>query len=67
MDLNSLIIQEDISKVSTSLEEARQGCEDIYELLTKKQLSVDNTKCKFMILGSKKQRKQALKELENNP
>ena len=36
-------------------------------LLTKKQPSVNDTKCKFMILGSKKQRKQALKELESNP
>ena len=67
LDLNSLIMQDNISKVSTSLEEARQGCEDIYELLTKKQPSVNNTKCKFMILGSKKPRKQALKKLESNP
>ena len=67
LELNSLIMQDDISKVSTSLEEARQGCEDIYELLTKKQLSVNDTKCRFMILGSKKQRKQALKELEKEP
>ena len=56
LDLNSLILQDDISKLSTSLE---QGCDDIYQLLTKKQLSVNNTKCKYMILGSKKQRKQA--------
>ena len=58
LDLNSLIMQDDISKLSTSLEEARQGYEDIYKLLTKKQLSVNNTKCKYMILGSKKKRKQ---------
>ena len=64
LDLNSLVVQDDIAKVSTSLEEARQGCNDIYELLTRKQLSVNDTKCKFMIIGSKKQRKQALKELE---
>ena len=57
-------MQDDISKVSTSVEE---GCENVYELLTKKQLSVNNTKCKFMVLGSKKQRKQALAELESNP
>ena len=64
LELNSLIMKDDISKVSTSLEEARQGCEDIYKLLTKKQLSVKDTKCKFLIIGSKKQRKQAMKELE---
>ena len=57
LDLNSLILQDDISKLSTSLEEAKQGCNDIYELLTKKQLSVNNTKCKYMILGSTKQSK----------
>ena len=67
LDLNSLIMQDDIAKVSTSLAEARQRCEDIYKLLTRKQLSVNDTKCKFMILGSKKQRKQALKELEKEP
>ena len=67
LDLNSLIMQDDIAKVSTSLEDARQGCNDIYELLTRKQLSVNDTKCKFMIIGSKKQRKQALKELEKEP
>ena len=60
-------MQGDIAKVSTSLAEARQGCEDIYELLTRKQLSVNNTKCIFMILGSKKQRKQVLNELEKEP
>ena len=36
LDLNSLIMQDDIAKVNTSLEEARQGCEDIYELLGNK-------------------------------
>ena len=37
LDLNSLVMQDDIAKVNTSLEEARQGCSDIYELLTRKQ------------------------------
>ena len=67
LELNSLILQDDISKLSNSLKEARQGCEDIYELLTRKQLSVNNTKCKYLIIGSKKQRKQALAELEKDP
>ena len=60
-------MQDDIAKVSTSLEDARQGCNDIYELLTRKQLSVNDTKCKYMIIGSKKQRKQALNDLEKEP
>ena len=51
LELNSLILQDHISKLSTSLKEARQGCEDIYELLTRKQLSVNNTKCKYLIIG----------------
>ena len=53
--------------VSTSLEDARQGCNDIYEILTRKQLSVNDTKCKYMVIGSKKQRNQALKDLEKDP
>ena len=67
LGLNPLILQDDISKLSTSLSEARQGCEEIYNLLTRKQLSVNNTKCKYLITGSKKQRKQALTELEKDP
>ena len=67
LDLNSLVMQDDIAKVSTSLEDARQGCNDIYEILTRKQLSVNDTKCKYMVIGSKKQRNQALKDLEKDP
>ena len=54
LNLNALVMQDDIAKVSTNLEDARQGCNDIYELLTRKQLSVNDTKCKYMIIGSKK-------------
>ena len=61
LDLNALVMQDDIAKVSTNLKDARQGCKDIYEILTRKQLSVNDTKCKYMIIGSKKQRNQALK------
>ena len=65
LGLNSLILQDDISKLSNNLSEAREGWDKIFNLLTRKQLSVNNTKCKYLIIGSKKQRKQALAELEN--
>ena len=60
-------MQDDIAKVSTNLKDARQGCNDIYKILRRKQLSVNDTKCKYMIIGSKKQHNQALKDLEKDP
>ena len=41
--------------------------EKIFNILIRKQLSVNNTKCKYLIIGSKKQRKQALAKLESEP
>ena len=63
LELNSLIMQDDISRLSDSLRQARVGCDKIFDTLTRKQLSVNHTKCKYLIIGSKKHRKQALEEL----
>ena len=35
LNLNALVMQDDIVKVSTNLEDARQRCNDIYKLLTR--------------------------------
>ena len=40
MPLNSLIMQDDISKMNDTLEDARSGCEKIDDILKRKQLSV---------------------------
>ena len=44
MDLNSLILQDDISKMNDKLEDARAGCEKIDNTLKRKQLSVNYDK-----------------------
>ena len=67
MGQNSLILQDDISRLSDSQRQARVGCDKIFDLLTRKQLSVNHTKCKYLIIGSKIHRKQALEELKIEP
>ena len=67
MGLNSLILQDDISKMNDRVEDARMGCELIDETLKRKQLSVNYDKSKFLVLGSKKFRKETLDELEQKP
>ena len=54
LGLNAVVMQDDISKLSDSLKQARVGCDKIFDILTRKQLSVNHTKCKYMIVGSKK-------------
>ena len=67
LDLNCVIMQDDIAKMNSKLAEARQGCELIDNTLKRKQLSVNHDKSKYLIMGSKKFRKDTLKELETNP
>ena len=67
LGLNSLILQDDISKANDTLEQAREGCEKIDETLKRKQLSVNYDKSKFLILGSRKFRKETLEETSENP
>ena len=47
MPLNSLIMQDDISKLNDTLEDARSGCEKIDDTLKRKQLSVNYDKSKY--------------------
>ena len=67
LGLNAVVMQDHISKQSDNLRQARVGCEKIFDILTRKPLSVNHTKCKYMIIGSKKYREATLKELENDP
>ena len=67
LGLNSLILQDDISKMNDTVEEARNGCELIDETLKRKQLSVNYNKSKFLVMGSNKFRKETHKKLDNNP
>ena len=67
LGLNCLILQDDISKVSDTLEQARDGCKKIDETLKRKKLSVNYDKSKFLVLGSRKFRKKTLEETKANP
>ena len=52
MPLNSLIMQDDISKMNDTLEQAREGCRLIDDTLSQKQLSVNYDKSKYLLIGS---------------
>ena len=67
VNLNSIILQDDISKMNDKVEQARDGCEKIDEVLKRKQLSVNYDKSKYMIIGNEKFRKEVKKDMENNP
>ena len=63
MPLNSLIMQDDISKMNDRLENARSGCDKIDDTLKRKQLSVNYDKNKYLLIGSQKFRNEMLKTL----
>ena len=60
--LNSLCFQDDISKLNDNLNEARRGCSLIHETLAQKQLSINNDKCKYLIIGRPAYRNKVLLE-----
>ena len=67
MNLNSLILQDDISKINYKLEDARAGCEKIDNTIKRKQLSVNYDRSKFLIMGNPKYRKDTLKAIKERP
>ena len=67
MELNSLIFQDNIAKMNFTLEDARKGAKDVGRMLESKQLRVNTTKSKFVILATPESRTELLKEAEANP
>ena len=67
LPLNAVVMQDDIAKLNDSIGQARDGCNKIHNTLMRKQLSVNHDKCKYLIVGPKKFRKDTLKELETQP
>ena len=65
--INSFIFQDDIGKLNDNINDARIGSEQIENTLRRKLLNVNYDKSKYIIFGSKKQRKNILSELESNP
>ena len=52
LNLNALCFQDDISKMNDNLEDARKGCKLIDETLSKKLLSINYDKSKYLIIGA---------------
>ena len=67
MPLNSLIMQDDNSKMNDRLEDARSGCDMIDDTLKRKQLSVNYDKSKYLLIGSQKCRNILLNTLKDKP
>ena len=65
--LNSLILQDDISKMNDEVKQARDGCTKIDETLKKKLLSVNYDKSKYLLIGSNRFRKSVKKKLQKDP
>ena len=67
VNLNSVIFQDDIGKMSDNLEDAKIGSQILYDTLSRKVLSVNYDKSKYIIFGSKSQRDNMLNKLKNDP
>ena len=67
LELIALILQDDISKMCNTLEQARNGSQKIDELLKQKLLSVNYDKSKYLLLGNTKAKNRMRKELKKWP
>ena len=65
--LNSLVFQDDISKMNDNVDQAREGTKKIDITLRKKLLSANYDKSRYLIIGDARFRKKALKKLKKNP
>ena len=62
-----MINVDDIAKLNSKVEDAREGCNRIDETLNKKLLSVNYETSIYIIFGDKKFRDKTRRELEKNP
>ena len=60
-------MQDDIAKMNDNINQARVGCNKIHNTMMRKQLSVNHTKCKTLIVGPKKFRETILNKVKNEP
>ena len=65
--LNTLIFQDDISKMNDNIDQAKEGCEKIERTLKSKLLSVNYDKSKYLIIGDEQFREDTLKQIEADP
>ena len=67
LKLNSLVFQDDICKLSNKLQDSREGCEKIDDMLKRKLLSVNYDKSKYLVLGNSKFKNKIEQETTLNP
>ena len=65
--LNTLIFQDDISKMNDNIEQAKEGCHKIDRTLKSKLLSANYDKSKYLIIGNEQFRKDTLEKIEEDP
>ena len=62
LELNSLIFQDEIAKMNSTIEDARKGAKDVGRLLESKQLRANTSKSRFVVVGQQNSRTNILKE-----
>ena len=67
LELIALILQDDITKMCNTIEQARNGSQKIDELLKQKLLSVNYDKSKYLLLGNTRAKNRMRKELKKWP
>ena len=67
VNLNSLILQDDIRKMNDNINQAKEECLLIDNILKRKQLSVSYDKRKYMIIGCEKYRNDVKKRSRKEP
>ena len=65
--LACLILQDEITEMSSTLEQAWKVCQKIYEMLKQKLLRANYDKSKYLILYRGKRKSKMIKELEETP
>ena len=67
VEISSTVFQDDIAKYSDTISNARTAADKLDKALKNKLLSVNYSKSKNLIIGSKKFRQKTLKELQSKP
>ena len=67
LELIALILQDDISKMCDTIDQARKGTDKLDKLLKEKLLSINYDKSKYLIFGKGKAKERMRKELKKWP
>ena len=67
LPVNTLIFQDDISKMNDNIDQAREGCAKIDRTLKSKLLSANYDKSKYLIIGNDEVRKDTLDKMKDDP